>query len=165
MSDYIAYCDGSYQESLQAGGWSSIILKNGEIIKKLYQGKKHTTNNRMELTGVIETLKYFVTPVSITIYSDSQYVVNSVNEGWVYSWYDKHDFTKKNWDLWFELLDLLEFHDVTLKWVKGHENSSMNNLADTLAVHAAQCLNIPEDEINTAQIQESWESLVSRYRT
>lgn len=161
MPEYIAYCDGSYQESIKAGGWASIIIQDDCVIKKLYQGYKNTTNNRMELMGVIETLKYFKTPIKITIYSDSQYVVNSVNAGWVYNWYKNQDFSKKNWDLWFKLIDLLAFHDVTLKWVKGHNVNKMNNFVDMLAVHAAQCLNIPEDEISTVETKKDWESLVS----
>ena len=147
--DYIAYCDGSFQSSIDCGGWSSVIIKDNKIIKKLYQGYRHTTNNRMEIMGVLETLRYFKTPVSIKIYSDSQYVVNSIVNKYVYNWFEAKDFTKKNLDLWFELIDLLEFHNVTLEWVKGHDGNEFNNLADKLAVHAAQCLNIPEDEINT----------------
>lgn len=147
--EYIAYCDGSFQSSINCGGWSSIILENGKIIKKLYQGYKNTTNNRMEIMGVLETLKHFKTPINIKIYSDSQYVVNSIVNKRVYKWFEEKDFSKKNLDLWFELIDLLEFHNVTFEWVKGHDNNEMNILADKLAVHAAQCLNLPEDEMHT----------------
>lgn len=148
MNEYIAYCDGSFQSSIESGGWASIILKDGKIIKKLYQGYKHTTNNRMEIRGVLETLKFFKEPVKIKIYSDSQYVINSIVNKHVYKWFEDKDFSKKNLDLWFELIDLLEIHDVTFEWVKGHETNEMNNLADKLAVHAAQCLNLPEDGNN-----------------
>ena len=148
-SDYVAYCDGSFQSSINCGGWSSVIIKDGKIIKKLYQGYTETTNNRMEIMGVLETLKYFKTPVKIKIYSDSQYVINSIVNGHVYKWFENKDFSKKNLDLWFELLDLLEFHNVTFEWVKGHNKNEMNELADKLAVHAAQCLNLPKDEINS----------------
>ena len=134
MTEYIAYCDGSFQSSIESGGWASVILKDGKIIKKLYQGYKHTTNNRMEIRGVLETLKFFKTPVKIKIYSDSQYVINSIVNRYVYKW--------------FELIDQLEFHDVSFEWVKGHETNEMNNLVDKLAVHAAQCLNLPEDGTN-----------------
>ena len=82
MSKYICYTDGSYQASLQSGGWSSIILDESEnIIAKLYQGYTHTTNNRMELMAVIETLKYFKERTELIIVSDSQYVVNSIITG------------------------------------------------------------------------------------
>ena len=147
--NYIAYCDGSYQPKINTGGWASIILKDKKIIKKLYYGLKDSTNNRMELMAVIETLKYFKDPVNITIYSDSQYVVNSVMLGWVYTWFEQKDYTKKNIDLWFELVDLLKYHNVTLIWVKGHEDNTMNNYADMLAQHAEKCLNLPEDHVNS----------------
>ena len=102
----------------------------------------------MEIRGVLETLKFFKTPVRIKIYSDSQYVINSIVNKHVYKWFAEKDFSKKNLDLWFELIDQLSIHDVTFEWVKGHEVNEMNNLADKLAVHAAQCLNLPEDGIN-----------------
>lgn len=152
MEEYIAYCDGSYQSSINSGGWSSIIIKDNQIIKKLYQGYKDTTNNRMEIKAVIETLKYFKTPVKITIYSDSQYVVNSIVNKHVYSWFENKDYSKKNLDLWFDLIELLETHKVSFQWVKGHNNNEFNNLADKLAVHAAQCLNLPKDEINSVKL-------------
>lgn len=145
MNNYIVYCDGSYQASIEAGGWSVVILKDNKIIKTLYCGLKHTTNNRMELMGVLEALKYFKTPTKIKIFSDSQYVVNSIINRQVYKWFEEKDFSKKNLDLWFEIIDLLEFHSVEFEWVKGHENNKFNNLADMLAVHAAQCLNLKED--------------------
>lgn len=150
--DYIAYCDGSYQSSINAGGWSSVIIKDNKIIKTLYQGYQNTTNNRMEIRGVLETLKYFKTPISIKIYSDSQYVINSIVNKHVYKWFEEKDYSKKNLDLWFELIDLLDFHNVTFQWVKGHNENEMNDLADKLAVHAAQCLNIPKDEINSINL-------------
>ena len=150
--NYIAYCDGSYQPKIETGGWSSIIMKDGKIIKKLYYGLKHTTNNRMELLAVINTLKYFKEKVNITIYSDSQYVVNSIMQGWVKTWFENEDYNKKNIDLWFELVNLLEIHNVTLIWVKGHDDNTMNNYADKLAQHAAKCLNLPEDRVTTTII-------------
>lgn len=76
---YTIYTDGSYQESIKAGGYSAIIIDEGNIIKKLYQGYKNTTNNRMELMGVLAALQYFKEPEELEIYSDSQYVVNSIN--------------------------------------------------------------------------------------
>ena len=145
MDSYTIYCDGSYQASIECGGWSAIIIKDDTIIKKLYCGCKHTTNNRMELKGVLEALKYFKTPSILTIYSDSQYVVNSINAKQVYKWFEEHDYSKKNLDLWFESIDLLDFHTVNFIWVKGHNKNKYNELADLLAVHAAQCLNLEED--------------------
>lgn len=149
---YVAYCDGSFQPKINTGGWASIILKDGKVIKKLYSGLINTTNNRMELKAVIETLKYFKDPVNITIYSDSQYVVNSVVMGWVFTWFEQQDYDKKNMDLWFELIDLLKFHNVSFVWVKGHEDNTMNNYADMLAQHAAKCLNLQEDYVNSVNV-------------
>lgn len=97
--DYIAWTDGSHKPSTNTGGYSSIITKNKKIFAKLYQGFKNTTNNRMELLGVIATLRYFTTPISILIHSDSQYVVSSVNNGHVFEWIKNNDTSKKNLDL------------------------------------------------------------------
>ena len=142
---YIAWTDGSYKSSINQGGYSSIITKDSEIVTKLYQGFKNTTNNRMELMGVLETLKYFETPVDILIYSDSQYVVKSIMDGHVYKWFENKDYTKKNLDIWFQIVDLLNVHNVTLEWVKGHASNEWNELADLYAQHAAECLNLPDD--------------------
>lgn len=161
MDLFVAYCDGSYQSSIDSGGWASIILKDDKIFKKLYQGYKSTTNNRQELYAVLGTLEFFKEPTRLIIYSDSQYVVNSINNKHVYKWFEDGDFSKKNLDLWFKIIDLLNFHTVTFKWVKGHENNEFNELADKHAVHAAQCLNLKKDEINSTEIYTSGKSLVS----
>ena len=92
-----------------------------------------------------EALKYFKNPTKMTIYSDSAYVVNSIVQGHAKKWFEQQDFSKKNLDLWHDILDLLEVHDVTFQWVKGHSNNEYNELCDKLAVHAAQCLNLPKD--------------------
>lgn len=162
MNQYKAYTDGSYQSSIDAGGYASIIYdKSGKLVAELYQGFKHTTNNRMELMAVLETLKYFKQPVNITIVSDSMYVVNSIKERWVDKWFKEKDYSKKNLDLWFEILDYLNFHNVTMEWTKGHSTNTMNNKVDELCVFAAQCLNLPEDEfINKGE--KGRESLVSK---
>jgi ribonuclease HI len=84
MKKYKAYTDGSYQSSIQCGGYASIIYdENNNLVTRLYQGFKNTTNNRMEARAVLETLKYFKEPTDITIVSDSMYVVNTINQGWV----------------------------------------------------------------------------------
>lgn len=144
--NYVAYTDGSYQDSIGAGGYGSVILDDtGKAIKILCNGFKHTTNNRMEIRGVIETLKHFTQSVNITIISDSQYVVKMMSEGHVKRWFKEKDYNKKNLDLWFELLDLTEFHNVSFEWVKGHNGNRWNELADKLSVIGARCLNIEND--------------------
>lgn len=152
MDEYVVYCDGSYQDSIKAGGWSSVILKDGKVVKKLYQGCLYTTNNRCEIRAVLETLRYFKERTRLEIHSDSQYVINSIVNGHAKQWFDNQDFSKKNLDLWFDLLEELEKHDVTFVWVKGHNGDEYNELADMLAVHAAQCLNLKEDEVGTLSV-------------
>lgn len=101
----------------------------------------------MELCAVIKTLQYFKIPTKITIYCDSQYVVNTINSELCFKWFRENDYEKKNLDLWFELVDLLSFHIVTMIWVKGHENNKYNEMADMYAGHAARCLNIQSDDV------------------
>ena len=108
--------------------------------------------------GVLETLKYFKDPTKIHIVSDSQYVVSSIVNKHVHKWFKENDLTKKNLDLWFQILDLLSFHDVTFEWVKGHADNDWNNKADLYAQHAATCMNLPTDiityEDNNVQSKE-----------
>lgn len=149
MKKYKAYTDGSYQDSINAGGYASIIFdEKGNKIEELYQGFKNTTNNRMEALAVLATLEYFKEPVEITIVSDSMYVVNTIREGWVRKWYNEKDYSKKNLDIWFKILDYLDFHKVTMEWTKGHADDTTNNEVDELCVFAARCLNLPEDEFS-----------------
>lgn len=149
MKKYKCYTDGSYQDSIKAGGYAAIICdEKGNIIKELYQGFKNTSNNRMEAKAVLEILKYIKEPSDITIVSDSMYVVNTINQGWVRKWFNEQDYTKSNLDIWFELLDYLDYHKVTMEWTKGHANNEMNERADELCVFAARCLNLPEDEFS-----------------
>lgn len=144
---YTIYTDGAYSSSSDCGGTSAIIVHEGNIVNKLYQGYKHTTNNRCELRAVLMALEYFNTPETIEIYSDSSYVVNSINQKHVWRWFENQDYSKKNLDLWFKIIELLDFHNVVFHWVKGHDETELNNIADMYAVHASQCLNLPVDEI------------------
>lgn len=98
-SRWIVYTDGSCIEGGERGGYAAVICYDGRCVDKLYQGFLNTTNNRMELLAVIEALKYFKDPTEITIVSDSQYVVNSVNGKYCYKWIKEKDSTKKNLDL------------------------------------------------------------------
>lgn len=149
MKKYKAYTDGSFQSSINAGGYASIIYdESGNIVKELYQGFKNTTNNRMEVWAVLATLQYFKEPTNITIVSDSMYVVNTIKEGWIKKWFEDKDYSKKNLDLWFKILDYLDFHKVTVEWTKGHADNKENNQVDELCVFAARCLNLPEDELS-----------------
>ena len=158
MPRFICYTDGSYQASVKAGGWSSIILnEKEEVVDILYQGFTHTTNNRMELRAVLETLRHFKVPTEIEIISDSQYVVNSIVEGSAEKWVMDSDTSKRNFDLWFEIVDLLHFHKVTFRWVKGHNGNKWNEEADKWCTFAAQCYNIPRDIWTIQSKQKSLE--------
>lgn len=171
QSKWIIYTDGSEQPSIGAGGYAAVICYEGKCIKTLYQGFRNTSNNRMELKAVIEALKWFKDPTELMIVSDSQYVVNSINGKYCYKWIKENDLSKKNLDLWFELINLLNYHTVTFKWVKGHSNHSMNEYADRLARHAAQCMNLLEDPINIKwndcinKDKKNRESFVSLYKS
>ena len=123
------------------GGWGAILRCNGTE-KELSGGEKDTTNNRMELTAVISALKALKYPCEVTVTTDSKYVYESVTKGWVYSW-QKNGWRKAdkkpalNPDLWSELLTLLDMHNVTFVWVKGHNEHPENERCDRLAV--AEC--------------------------
>lgn len=134
------YADGACSGNPGPGGWAA-ILKCGEVEKELSGYEPDTTNNRMELTGVIEGLRALNRPCSVTLTTDSKYVADGLNKGWAKGWkargWRKAD--KKpalNVDLWSQLLDLCEQHQVTTLWVKGHADNAYNNRCDQLAVAA-----------------------------
>ncbi len=135
------FTDGACSGNPGPGGWGAILRCNG-VEKELSGGEKATTNNRMELTAVIEALKALKFPCEVTVTTDSKYVYESVTKGWVYSW-KKNGWRKAdkkpalNPDLWSELLELLETHNVTFCWVKGHNEHPENERCDKLAV--SQC--------------------------
>ena len=141
MKRVLLYTDGACSGNPGPGGWGA-ILRYGSHEKELCGGENPTTNNRMELTAVIEGLSALNEPCSVELYSDSTYVVDSVSKGWVYAW------RAKNWlkggkpvpnaDLWQRLLPLLEKHKVDLRWVRGHTGHPENERCDKLAVACAQ---------------------------
>ena len=134
------YTDGACSGNPGAGGWASVLLYE-QHKKELYGNDKETTNNRMELTAVIEALKALKRPCNVTLYSDSKYVIDSINKDWVYKW-EANNWIKSdrkpalNTDLWKELLALLEVHNVKFVWVKGHNGNEYNERCDELAVKA-----------------------------
>ena len=140
MKNVDIYTDGACSGNPGVGGWGT-ILEYGGRKKELSGAEAETTNNRMELTAVIEGLQALKEPCKVTLYSDSQYVVNAVNLGWAEGWkqngWRKADKKKAlNTDLWETLLDLLQKHDVTFVWVKGHDGHPENERCDQLAVDA-----------------------------
>ena len=140
------YTDGASRGNPGPGGYG-IILLSGTHRKELSQGFRKTTNNRIELLSVIVALESLKTPgCNVTIYSDSKYVVDSVEKKWVFGW-EKINFKgKKNPDLWMRFLDIYEKHKVKFVWVKGHAENVMNERCDELAVEAALGGNLIPDE-------------------
>lgn len=110
---YKVYTDGGYKSSTDQGGYASVIVADDVIKHILYFGYCNTTNNRMELRGVLSALEYFKIPTDIEIYSDSAYIVNNYNGGYAEEWLKNKDFTKKNLDLWTKIIDLCKYHNVT----------------------------------------------------
>ena len=138
MSEITIYTDGSSRGNPGPGGYG-VILMSGQHRKELSQGYKRTTNNRMELMAVIAGLKALKKEgLRVTIYSDSQYVVKAVQEGWLKNWLAT-DFKggKKNPDLWKEYDSLAKKHHIRFVWVRGHADNPFNNRCDELATEAA----------------------------
>ena len=136
------FTDGACSGNPGPGGWGT-VLRFGEHEKELSGGAANTTNNRMELTAVIEGLKALKEPCAVTLTTDSKYVCDSVTKGWVYGW-RKRGWKKSsgdpalNVDLWEQLLPLLETHRVEFVWVKGHAGHPENERCDALAVAQSQ---------------------------
>lgn len=142
MKQIEIYTDGACSGNPGPGGWGAVLVYNGKE-KELSGSEKDTTNNRMELTAVIMALNALNQPCEVKLTTDSKYVCDAVNKGWVYSW-RKNGWRKSdkkpalNVDLWEELLSLLEKHEVQFIWVKGHNGHKYNEICDTLAVNEYQ---------------------------
>lgn len=138
MKKVILYTDGACSGNPGPGGYGAILIYNG-IEKEISGGEKSTTNNKMEMMAVIKGLEMLKEPCEVEVYSDSAYVVNSIEKGWIYSW-KKNGWKKadkkevKNIDLWERLLKQLDIHKVTFNKVKGHSSDELNNRCDRLAV-------------------------------
>ena len=142
MKTVYIYTDGACSGNPGPGGWGA-ILRYGGREKELSGGEAQTTNNRMELTGVIAALEALREPCRVELYSDSKYVVDALDKGWAEKWrakgWKKPD--KKpalNPDLWERLLALAEAHELHCHWVKGHAENEFNNRCDALAVAARE---------------------------
>ncbi len=140
MKDVNLYTDGACSGNPGPGGWGAVLECDGRELE-LSGGEACTTNNRMELTAVIKGLEALKVPCSVTVCSDSKYVVDSVQKGWLFGW------SKKNWinsqkkpvpnrELWERLLSLLGTHKVSFVWVRGHNGHPYNERCDRLAVAA-----------------------------
>ena len=140
------YTDGSAKGNPGKGGFG-VILIAGKHYKEISQGFRNTTNNRMELLAVIVGLEHLKNNDSeVVVYSDSKYVVDSVEKKWVFQWEKKHFKGKKNIDLWKRFLTIYKKHKVSLNWVKGHAGHPENERCDYLAVEASEQPQLLVDE-------------------
>ncbi|MBQ5614463.1 MAG: ribonuclease HI [Tidjanibacter sp.] len=145
MADITIYTDGSALGNPGKGGFGAVLI-SGPYRREVSQGYRLTTNNRMELLAVIVALEMLKFEGSnVTLYSDSQYVVNAVEKGWVFGWERKGFAGRKNADLWIRFLCIYRKHNVRFVWVKGHADTVENNRCDQLAVAAAGGANLLED--------------------
>lgn len=138
MKQVDVYTDGSCSGNPGPGGWGAILLYKG-LEKELSGGARQTTNNQMELTGAISALSALKEPCRVTLYTDSRYIVNAINQKWLENW-KKRGWKKAdkspvlNRELWEALDGQLSRHQVTFVWVKGHADNPYNNRCDQLAV-------------------------------
>ena len=132
------FTDGACSGNPGPGGWGA-VLRYGDKEKELSGGEKETTNNRMELTAAIMALKALKEPCKVTLTTDSKYLSDGISKGWAKSW-QKNGWRKAdkkpalNVDLWEEILELFDKHEVKIVWVKGHNGHPENERCDALAV-------------------------------
>lgn len=136
------FTDGACSGNPGPGGYG-VILRYKGVSKELSGGEERTTNNRMELTAVITGLSALKEPCAVTLYSDSKYIIDAIQKGWAKKWRANVWMRNAkdpalNPDLWEKLLDLLEKHEVTFVWVKGHAGHPENERCDQLAVQESQ---------------------------
>ncbi len=142
MKKVILYTDGACSGNPGVGGWGAVLMFKGAE-KRISGAEESTTNNRMEMTAVIEGLKCLKEPCEVEVYSDSAYTVNAFQNGWIYGW-EQNGFKKAdnkpvlNEDLWRVLLELTRVHKVKFIKVKGHADNEYNNLCDKLATTAVK---------------------------
>lgn len=144
MKEVTIYTDGACSGNPGPGGWGAILMCNG-VQKEISGAKKDTTNNIMEITAVLEALKLLKVECNVKVYSDSAYVVNAFNQGWIYNWKKNNWKTAgkepvKNQELWEELYSLTQKHKVEFIKVKGHSDNELNNRCDFLATSAIKTL-------------------------
>jgi ribonuclease HI len=140
LKEVVIYTDGACSGNPGPGGWGAILI-SGDHRKEMSGGETHTTNNRMELKAAIESLKALKEPCTVKLYSDSAYLVNCFAQGWYKGWIKNGWKNSKkqpveNQDLWKELLDIMNTHQVEYIKVKGHADNELNNRCDELAVAA-----------------------------
>lgn len=140
MKDVTIYTDGACSGNPGPGGWAAILMYQGKE-RVITGAEKDTTNNRMELMAVVESLRVMKEPVKAAVHTDSAYIANAFQQKWIDNWQRKGWMTAgkkpvKNQDLWKALIAQVERHDVTFVKVKGHSDDELNNRVDRLAVEA-----------------------------
>jgi len=158
VPDITIYTDGAASGNPGPGGYG-IILKSGNHYKELSQGYKLTTNNRMELKAVIVALKSLkIRGSKVDIYTDSLYVHDAVEKGWLWQWEKQRFKKKKNSDLWMEFIEVYKKHHVKFHWVRGHSAIPENERCDRLAVKASQSVKLLTDTgyINDVEQETMW---------
>ena len=140
MKEVTLYTDGACRNNPGRGGWGAILVY-GKYEKEMSGGEALTTNNRMELMAAISGLEALKEPCAVNLYSDSKYLVDAFNEGWVFGWkkagWKRGKEELKNPDLWARLYELTEQHEVKFIWVKGHNGNEYNERCDKLATEFA----------------------------
>ena len=132
------FTDGASSGNPGPGGYG-VILRSGQHYKELSEGFRKTTNNRMELLAVIKGLESIKVPKQdVMIFSDSKYVIDSIEKRWVYGWVQKGFKDKKNKDLWMRYLEVSKLHNIKFTWVRGHNGHPENERCDVLAVAAGK---------------------------
>lgn len=138
MKKVVLYTDGACSGNPGPGGYGAVLIYGG-VEKEIFGGEKSTTNNKMEMMAVIKGLEALKEPCEVDVYSDSAYIVNAIEQGWIESW-KKNGWRKadkkpvKNVDLWERLLELMDKHEVKFNKVKGHADDEYNNRCDRIAV-------------------------------
>jgi len=146
MSNKITiYTDGAASGNPGPGGYGVVLISGSHRLEKS-QGFKLTTNNRMELMAAIEGLEALKIPGShVTIFTDSKYVADAIDKGWLFNWESKNFKNKKNPDLWIRFLKAYRKHNVKFVWIKGHSNITENETCDRLAVEASKMPALKDD--------------------
>ena len=152
LKEVTIYTDGACSGNPGPGGYGVVLIFNGNR-KEISGGFNNTTNNRMELMGVIMGLESLKEKCKVQIVSDSKYIVDAVEKGWLAKWRANgwmrtKSEEAKNSDLWKRLWDLMEHHEVRFKWVKGHSDNPENTVCDKLAVTETKKEGLPEDTRN-----------------
>lgn len=144
-NDITIYTDGASSGNPGPGGYG-VVMKYGRHRLELSEGFRLTTNNRMELLAVIAGLEALKKQGSnVVVYTDSKYVADAVEKGWIFQWESKAFKKKKNPDLWIRFLKIYRKHNVRFVWIKGHDSNPENELCDKMAVDASKKNNLAED--------------------